>query len=188
MAEVRSGVSSPPCDLDSAIRVVRGAVEKQLRVLGESDRPVPPSELEALHLAMEELSAAWENLSTQSDELARQRDHYAQLFQHAPDAYIVTDGAGAIRELNLAAEKLLQFRSQYLTGKPLALFLAMEDRPAFRTNLNALLAERSQTAKNWSAGLQYGPGPKIRIELTAAPIRASEGKFQGICWLLRRAA
>jgi PAS domain S-box-containing protein len=190
MAEVRSGASSqsPPCDLDSAIHGVRSAVEKQLRILGQSDRAVPPTDLEALHLAMEELSAAWENLNTQSDELLRQRDHYAQLFQHAPDAYIVTDGAGAIRELNLAAEKLLQFRTQYLTGKPLALFLAMDDRPSFRTNLNAMLAEGRQAAKSWAAGLQYGPGPKTKIELTAAPIRASAGEFQGICWVLRRAA
>jgi PAS domain S-box-containing protein len=188
MAEVRSGASTQaPSNLNSAIRVVRGVVEKQLRALGQLDRPALPTELEALHLAMEELSAAWENLNAQSDELARERDRYAQLFQLAPDAYVVTDGAGAIREVNIAAENLLQFRSQYLTGKPFPLFLAMEDRQLFRTNLNAMLSEGTQTARNWSAGLQYGFGPRTRIELTGAPIRAVAGKFQGICWVLRRA-
>jgi PAS domain S-box-containing protein len=188
MAEIRAAASTlAPSNLDSAIRVVRGVVEKQLRALGQSDRPAS-TELEALHLAMEELRAAWENLSTQSDELARERDHYAQLFQLAPDAYIVTDGAGAIREVNVAAENLLQFRSQYLLGKPFPLFLAMEDRQPFRTNLNTMLSEGSQSPRHSSVGLQYGFGPRTKIDLTGAPIRALAGRFQGICWVLRRAA
>src|SRR5256885_15370978 len=55
--------------------------------------------------ALEELNAAEEELHQQSDELAsvrdqleRERRRYQDMFDFAPDAYLVTDPAGSIVE------------------------------------------------------------------------------------------
>ena len=53
---------------------------------------------------------------------------FRELFEHAPVAYLVTDAAGTIREANRLAGRLLSSTPRSLTGKPLELFVAPEDR------------------------------------------------------------
>ena len=182
-----SEVSALPqqTDLDSAIGLVRETVEKQLHGIERQGSPATaePSELEALHRAVEEVNAACDDLQAQTDELAKQRNHYWNLFNLAHDAYVLTDGYGTILEVNIAAQKLLLFRSANLVGKPLILFVAMEDRPAFRNNLNEALATSS--VKAWSCGSHYGPDPKLTIEVTVGPISPPGSAF-AMCWVLRR--
>ena len=180
-------VFAPPqqTDLDSAIGLVRKAVEKQLHRIERQggSHAEEPSELEALHRAVEEVNAAWDNLQAQTDGLAKQRNHYWNLFHLAHDAYVLTDGYGTILEVNIAAQELLLFRSANLIGKPLVLFVAMEDRPTFRTKLSEALATSS--AKTLSCSSQYGPAPRFTIEFTVGPITPPGGAFE-MCWVLRR--
>ena len=101
---------------------------------------------EALGVTMEEMRVAEEELRQQNDELEEsrraieaERQRYHDLFDFAPDGYLVTDLAGVIREANRAAGELLGVAPRYLTRKPLASYVAMEDRAAFRGGLNRLL-------------------------------------------------
>lgn len=82
--------------------------------------------IEELQVTSEELQAAQEELLQQNGELiaARgiieaQRQRYQELFDFAPDGYLVTDPEGVILEANHAAQAMLNIRQEFLTGKPL---------------------------------------------------------------------
>ena len=66
--------------------------------------------LEELSISTQELEVAAEQLRQQNEELAfsqveieKERQRYLELFEFAPDGYLVTDGRGNIREVNRAA-------------------------------------------------------------------------------------
>src|SRR6185436_18725171 len=90
---------------------------------------------EELHSAFEELRAAEEELRHQSDSLATARERveaerwsYQELFEFAPDAYLMTEANGTIREANRAACALLGMAHGALIGGPLALFVSEDAR------------------------------------------------------------
>ena len=102
--------------------------------------------LEELKVALEELHVAQSEMKQQNEELeiARtraeiERQRYHELFELAPDGYIVTDDAGIIREANRAAANLLNLSPKFLTSKPLINFIAYEERRAFRAKLMQLI-------------------------------------------------
>src|SRR5262245_2949590 len=69
------------------------------------------------------------------------REHQIQLwaaFDFAPDCQLVTDGHGLILRANHAAVALLRCHKEFLTGKPLGLFLADGHRPRFYESLSRL--------------------------------------------------
>src|SRR5512140_2217887 len=86
--------------------------------------------LEELSATLEELHVASEELSRQNSELATaqlaaqaERQRYQDLFDFAPDGYLVTDTNGVIREANKAAAELLHVTQERLVGKPLAVYV-----------------------------------------------------------------
>src|SRR3954470_7412668 len=79
--------------------------------------------LEELHTALEELRVVDEELRQQNEELVSahlqveiERQRYQDLFQLAPDAYLVTDLMGIITEANLSSSRLLGVTPQFLAG------------------------------------------------------------------------
>src|SRR5215813_12324963 len=81
-----------------------------------------------LQTSLEELRVAEEELRQQNDELIisqqtveLERQRYRDLFEFAPDGYLVTDTAGMIQEANRAAGTLLGVLQQALVGKPLVI-------------------------------------------------------------------
>src|SRR5687768_6711741 len=73
--------------------------------------------LEELHIAEEELTHRNTELLTIQRTLEEERTRYRELFEFAPDGYLITDGAGTIREANRAASMMLRARSDLLTGQ-----------------------------------------------------------------------
>src|ERR671924_391809 len=74
-----------------------------------------PEFVKDLHLTFEELQKAHEELCQQAESiqevtraLERERQRYQELFDFAPDAYLITDVDGTIREANHAAAQLLE--------------------------------------------------------------------------------
>jgi len=82
-----------------------------------------------LSTALEELSAAQEELMSARSEAETQRARYQDLFEFAPDGYLVTGPRGRIEEVNQAATELLNVPALYLLSKPLAVFVHGNDRP-----------------------------------------------------------
>jgi PAS domain S-box-containing protein len=94
--------------------------------------------VETLQVTNEELRAQGEELQAARDIIERDRHRYRELFEGIPDAYIVTDHVGVIREANPEASALLGLHGQVLWGRPLALHVAPEGRREFRNELVTL--------------------------------------------------
>ena len=100
---------------------------------------LPSEAVDELLRAVEELSIAEEELRQQNEALAaahqaleEERARYQHLFQYAPDAYLLTDLGGVIREANLSAARLLNVKPRFMVGKALVSFVALEDRARVR--------------------------------------------------------
>lgn len=102
---------------------------------------VEPAELLArMSAALEELRAANTELQAQSrrlveieEALDRERRRAKGLWEGSPFGFVVTDCIGLMRYTSPSASALLGMRPERLEKKPLALFVAEEDRAAFRT-------------------------------------------------------
>lgn len=104
--------------------------------------------LQQLDVAHEELRVVEEELHSQSEALAaahtsleHERRRYRDLFEGAPDPYLVSDTSGVVIEANVAACQLLNIDHRFIVGKPLALYVAPLDRTAMRDVLGLLSAK-----------------------------------------------
>ncbi len=107
------------------------------------DRGRLADEIHGFEVILEEVQVAEEELLLQNEELVRaqesfetERLRFLNLFEFAPDACLVTDLAGVMREANKAASDLLATSRKALGGKPLAVYVADDERPAFRATLS----------------------------------------------------
>lgn len=121
--------------------------------------------------ALAELQAADAEIRQQSNELVRQqnvleaaRQHWQDLFDLAPDGYLVTDLNGIVLEANRSATQLLSISPAELLGAPL---IALVTPPARRSFLGSLAASR--------AGAEAGPGSAA----AAARQAGSHGQCDG---------
>src|SRR5437764_565908 len=107
-----------------------GRMRSQLASIrrGYRDPATGPSReaAEDLRATIEELYVAEEELRLEHEELLRaraeaddQRRRYEELFQLAPDAYVVTNALGVVREANRAAAGLLGRNEVELLGQPM---------------------------------------------------------------------
>lgn len=150
--------------------------------------------LEELRVVAEELQGKNEELvfirQTVEDELAAtrqtvemERQRYQDLFNFAPDGYLVTDTTGTIQEANCTAAMLLGVSQSFLVGKPLVVFVAKGDRKIFRTLLTRLI--QRQQVQNWEVCLQPRENPPFHTALTVATVLNPQGKPVALRWLIR---
>lgn len=135
------------------------------------------------HLAMEELRQQNQELIQTQHLLEAEREHYQDLFELAPDGYLVTNTDGIIEKANAAAAKLLNVSKQFLVGKAMINFILLEERQHFRSEVNQL--SQSDTAKELVIRLQQRHGEFLNAALTVTVIRNRQGKITHLYWLLR---
>jgi two-component system phosphate regulon sensor histidine kinase PhoR len=81
------------------------------------------STLEELRVIQENLAGHNVALEELQEQLARERQRYAELFDLAPDAYLVTDEQGKVLEANQSAEILLGAPERRLVGTRFTVFV-----------------------------------------------------------------
>ena len=147
--------------------------------------------LQDLRFALEELRVADEELRQQNEELAAthaevdaERRRYQELFDLAPDAYVVTNLAGIIIDANQSTAKLFGIAPQYLPGKVLAAYVVTEDRPRFRAILNHPDAA-PENARTTPFKLRTRSGIKLYSELTYSVVHGPDERPVGFRWLIR---
>lgn len=147
-----------------------------------------------LESTVEELRVAEEELRGQNEELLHSRrdlenalHRYQELFEHAPDPYIVTDALGMIREANSAAARLLGVRSERLIRTPLANYIVGAERRGFRSIMGRIVAgDTSQTGDaEWMLKVKPRRGDAVDVACTVAAVHDREGNLVSLRWLLR---
>ncbi len=142
---------------------------------GSPDAPASVDEIMALLAGLdvrdEELQVVSEELRVQQEQMAallsrheaelRWRSHLAAL---VPLGLALTDGNGKLLEVNPALAGAVGVSFTRLHGKPLSVFLAPEDAPAFRTALRSLSAAGG-SERRLTVTLRPRGGPGRRAEL-----------------------
>jgi PAS domain S-box-containing protein len=115
--------------------------------------------------------------------IERERIRYREHFDHAPDAYLVTDANGTIRDANRAAGRLLGVASRFLPGKSIQAFFEEAGRNQYRHQLDLLC--HSDRVDDWEVWLTSRNRPRtpVAISLSRATSRAESGTTYR--WMLR---
>jgi len=142
------------------------------------------SSIEELHVAAEELRAQNDELAAAHNALEAERRRYLDLFDFAPDPYVVTSADGTIREANRAAAALLGVTQQYLMGKPLSVFVPEAARRAFRMTVFAVARDPGVTGRAWDLDIEARDGRQTPVAVTVTAQRTGD-EVVGLRWLLR---
>jgi PAS domain S-box-containing protein len=137
--------------------------------------------LEELHVAHEELQAQNQELESARYTLEAERQRYQELFDLAPDGYLLTSIEGVVQEANQALSNLLGLSPRFLLGEPLLAFIAPEDQREFSFQLHRL--GQHQQASEFEARLQPQEGIAFSVRFTVNPVRDPQGKLTGLRWL-----
>ena len=145
------------------------------RADGEIPRTQDPS--------YEHLRIQQEALTRRNEALERERQKYFELFEFAPDAYLITDSRGVITEANVAASHLLAVPAQFLVGKPLPAFFDETGRRSFHQQLDRLCG--CEQLDDWEITLQARNGVSVPIAVSIGRIAQRDKRIVGYRWILR---
>lgn len=144
--------------------------------------------------AVEELQVAEEELRQQADELQTanlalevEQHRYQDLFNFAPDGYLVTTTTGTIIEASRAAADLLHVAPEFLIGKPLTALIPLTERPAFRSHLTDVLHTKLSFNHVWSWEVLLQPRDEAPVEcdLRVGAVRDETGVIVALRWMAR---
>ena len=155
-------------------------------------RGLLPQALEELQSSLEELRVANEEMRVQNDELAHgrlrleaERQRYQDLFDFAPDGYLVTDLSGVILEANRAASRMLNISPRFLKKRSLGTLVIVPDLSEFQTRLQDLVKPGADTAAEITVHLRRRPSGQFPAAVTAALYRGMMGEAPTLRWLIR---
>ncbi|HEY3177911.1 MAG TPA: PAS domain S-box protein [Casimicrobiaceae bacterium] len=147
--------------------------------------------LEELSVALHELEVGSDELREQNERLLRaenrlseERRRYQELFEFGPDGYLVTTATAMIREANHMAATLLGVSTANLFGKPLSVFVHIDQRPAFRTLINSMAAGEMTTHTLETSMVRRG-GEQFPAVLRVTAARSPRTANVELRWTLR---
>jgi PAS domain S-box-containing protein len=141
--------------------------------------------IEELRVADEEIRAQAEQLASANDAIEDQRYRYEEMFEFAPDGYVITDANGLIEEANQAAAQLLGVNQRLLMGKPLIAFIPSEDRHSYWKRLGML--DKQAQAEEFDIRIRPRKREALEVAATVCIVRDRRGRTSGRRWLMRDA-
>ncbi|MBE9125937.1 MULTISPECIES: PAS domain S-box protein [unclassified Coleofasciculus] len=138
--------------------------------------------LQELQFAAGELHQQNEQLVESRRTLEAERQRYQELFNFAPDGYLVTDLDATIVEANQAAARLLNVSPELLVGTSLVVFVATQERRDFYYKLSQL--QQGESITNWHVQIQPRGGDSCLASFRVAPIQNSSNQVVGLRWRL----
>ena len=159
---------------------------------------LPTKPRPSLHRVLQDISASLGDLqdAVREAEFQGQKDRaaaesgtvaadrgYQDLFDLAPDAYLVTDAKTIIAESNQAAAAMLKVGQGFLKGKPLTDFVAEADRPAFQAILIQVRGGGEKRLGEFR--LQPGEGAPFAVSVNVSAQTDHRDQPVRILWLLR---
>ncbi len=180
-----------PDVFDQQVEVARLRLENLTRESrgGAGAHPLMMEALEELSIAIQELQVASEEMRRQTEGLAtadqnlqEERQRAQELFDFAPEAYLVTDENGCIEAANRAASDLLRVPQPRLAGKLLRTFLPNQD--AFEVALERL--GKGERLCNQEMHVKPRRGVPCTVLVHARAIGQRDGPAATrLLWLLR---
>lgn len=161
----------PRADLEQSPEVLRRALD-ELRFRHEQ-----------LALAEAELRAQVDALAQAGRQAEAERQRYVDLFEAAPDPYLVTDLAGIIRDANASAVELFAIELRFLHGKPVTGLVMSGGKVPLRESLVALLRSGERAATLDCLTKPRGGAPVACSTRIAVASRGSR-----LHWTFRRAS
>ena len=149
---------------------VQQAVDELLRSLNE------------LRGGQAQLLAQREEIEAIRAALRAERERYTQLFDGAPDPYLVTDSQLTILSANRAGADLFNISQRFLSGKALSVFLS-KDRDRFIADA-ARLASAGES-EDWTFGIR--PRERAPLEVSARVVVHATPEGVELHWVLRPA-
>ena len=137
--------------------------------------------VEQLRVADEELRAQVAQLEEAQDLIDEQRKKYEDLFQFAPDAYLITDLDGKVLEANEVAAAMFNMPVKHLIKKPLALYVSEKSRQAFRNRMGQL---GEHAGKEWHVKFQPRLGQEFLGTVKMGLVWGRDG-LEGFRWIIR---
>jgi PAS domain S-box-containing protein len=170
-------------------------LQEVVRLLQRHGRSQPPGG--GLEAVLDELASIAEELQEEDDarhrqgprledmyqEMQAERLRYQELFDFAPNGYLVTDPTGLIQHANHAAAFLLGVRKDFLVGKPLPFFVKATGRSDFYNRLSLLIV--ASAPEQWETLLVHRSGEDRHVFLSVTAVPGSQGRPAGFRWLLQ---
>jgi PAS domain S-box-containing protein len=139
---------------------------------------------EELQCTVEELRVSAEQQMEQHHLLQYEQERYQDLFDFAPDGYLVTDLSGKILKANQAILELLGISHDLIVPKPLAVFVAPSHKEIFYRQLDYLSS--SDYVKNtWEITLINRQGDSFPAEITVIRNINSVNRETQLFWMIR---
>lgn len=140
---------------------------------------------EEQEVIQEELRANNEELVAARHATDAERTRYRDLFESAPDGYLVTDADGFIRQANIAAAALFHTSASELAGLPLREWVRGPDRARFISRLEAL--QRAQFPESWETCLGADDDKVFDALVSVTVIRKAKANREpsDLRWLIR---
>ncbi|HEX2224588.1 MAG TPA: ATP-binding protein [Thermoanaerobaculia bacterium] len=146
--------------------------------------------IQSLRSALDEVEAVETELAQQNEELLTAREaleierhRYKDLFELAPDGFVVTDDRGVIQEANRAAAELLRIHPHALAGKPLMVYVGMPERGRYRDCLAKL--RTGERLHEVEISLVCRQGASRQTLITAVREEEKPGRPPRLFWVLR---
>jgi PAS domain S-box-containing protein len=148
--------------------------------------------VEELQVTLEELRVAEDELRLQNEQLAilnqalgLERQQYEELFEFAPDAYLVTDESGIIYDANIAAAELFDTSKKFLRGKPLIFFVDKQEHNNFFLELRRFSHLYSERRISFETRLQRRNKQSFFAAVTVGFIQSGQDNLAGLRWMIR---
>jgi PAS domain S-box-containing protein len=138
-----------------------------------------------LEIATEKLFEQTQKLGNAQARLREQYKRYQDLLEFIPNAYFVSDTQGKILSANLTTATLFNLQQRFLLNKPLVCFIPVEERRAFRCQLNQMYEFECDYVQEWILRIQPRYCEPFQAAMTVAPIRDVKGKLTGLRWMVR---
>ncbi len=178
-------------DVIEASRSWLEALMVRLANVSLEDRAFLAEVVQEISSNLEEVNVLGEELKSQNDELLstrqameKQRQRYQDLFQMAPDGYLVTDPKGNIEEANCAAATMLGVDAASLIGKPLLAFVSDHDHRDFLRKLAALEGGAAARVYDWEMAIRPREKPPLSALVNVAVGREADGRPVSLRWVL----
>lgn len=163
--ELYRGVSTPSKTLSPDLLPV---AFKELGVVSEE-----------LQVALEELQQQNEELQIAQALLAAQSLRYQELFESAPESYLLTSAEGIIQDANKLVASVFNVSQRFLVGKPLIVFIADEDKQTFHNKINQL-QQSEETQQKWNLRIVPRNFKPLDATLTVAKVKDWQGNLESL--------